>query len=46
MKRLFLSVLMLMIATFIFSQANKEKEEQDFTKDLVQNELNVQHNIN
>ncbi len=46
MKRLFLSVLMLMVATFIFSQASKEKEDQDFKKDLVQNQQKVQHNIN
>ena len=46
MKRLFLSVLVLMVATFIFSQASKEKEEQDFKKDLVQTEHVVQNNIN
>ncbi len=43
MKRLFLSVLMLMVATFIFSQASKEKKTQDFKKDLVQTKQVVQH---
>ncbi len=38
MKRLILSVLMLMAATLIFSQASQEKEEPDFQNDIVQNE--------
>ena len=38
MKRLILSVLMLMAATLIFSQASQEKEEPDFPNDIVQNE--------
>lgn len=38
MKRLILSVLMLMAATLIFSQATREKEEPDFQKEIVQNE--------
>jgi len=41
MKRLILSVLMLMAATFIFSQANKDKEEQNFSNDLVQTEQSI-----
>lgn len=38
MKRLLLSVLMLMAATFIFSQANKKQEEPDLKKEIVLNE--------
>ena len=34
MKRLIISVLMLMAATFIFSQANNENEKQSIQQDL------------
>lgn len=42
MKRLIISVLMLMIATLIFSQGNKsEKEKNDVNHDLVKVEKNT-----
>jgi len=37
---------MLMVATFIFSQANNENEDQDFNKDLVQNNQSIQKDNN
>jgi len=37
MKRLIISVLVLLVATFIFSQTNKGQDEQGLKNDLVQN---------
>lgn len=45
MKRLIISVLMLMIATLIFSQGNKSKEENnDVNHDLVK--VEKEHSLN